>query len=398
MATVLHTVKEGENLLRLAQRYLYDASRYPEIKQTNNLIKEDLYAGQMLRIITDDDPQQAVDLESVGIEIDGTALVNVPFLSVGLTMGVIAPTFSFTLPNEDVYRKLCTPFQYQPVAINYKKDRILTGILMRSEYIDEPDSSVIKVSGYGKPGVLSDVTLPRATYPRTLYGRNLAEIARAYCRPFGVTVVIDDSATDACKEPWPKSAIEPTETVAEYLVRLAKLRGCFITSDERGRLLIQKERLGTEPILDIEDPQVFHATYDGSKIFSDFYAIREGNRAHSFAEAKKSIRLSAFRHTTVQSRERGGDGPVTDLAASEIGRCMMQAVRFELDLPYVTGKDGALFMPKQLIRVTSPRHGVVQPLFTYIDRVTLTFDEGDAARLTLAPADALTNTWKVFWE
>lgn len=394
MATVIHTVQEGETLQRLSVRYLYDASRWPEIKQCNNLTKEELYKGQTLRINTDDSDDKEAVYDTVGLEIDGTVLVNVPGITLDLAVGAIAPQFKLTLPNEEVYRNLIKPFEYQEVKISYRDKKVFTGLGIRADYSE----TAINLSGYGTPGVLATVTLPRAMYPRTLRDQTLEQIAKKYCRPFGVKVVVEAAAQEAAKKKFVKTAIEQTDTIGDYLIGLAKQRGCILTSDEDGACVIAMETEEREPVLDLEEPMTLTAAYDGDKIFSDYYAIREGNRAHSFAEAKKQLNIKMFRHTTIQSRERGGKDPLTEFVESEVGRTLIAAMQFDLSLPYVTDANGDLFAPREVVRIVAPRRMIAEPTLFEITGATLSFAEkADSAKLTLAPADAMGNQWTKFW-
>ncbi|MBF9057855.1 peptidoglycan-binding protein LysM [Rhodobacterales bacterium HKCCSP123] len=55
-AAVFHTVKSGDNLSSIAQKYLGKASRYPEIFEANRPMLTDpdkIYPGQVLRIPVD---------------------------------------------------------------------------------------------------------------------------------------------------------------------------------------------------------------------------------------------------------------------------------------------------------------------------------------------------------
>jgi LysM repeat protein len=46
----IHTVKKGESLWLIAEKYLGSGARYPEIKKLNDLKEDTIYPGQTLKI------------------------------------------------------------------------------------------------------------------------------------------------------------------------------------------------------------------------------------------------------------------------------------------------------------------------------------------------------------
>jgi prophage tail gpP-like protein len=91
----------------------------------------------------------------------------------------------------------------------------------------------ITLQGYPLCGVLNDCTIPLAQYPAEYNGLNIKEIAEPIADAYGIKVIFDGDTGGAFTE----VAVEPTEKVLEFLVKLSKQRKLLFTNDEQGRLV-----------------------------------------------------------------------------------------------------------------------------------------------------------------
>jgi len=124
--------------------------------------------------------------------------------------------------------------------------------LMVTGWVDTVDrqmdggGQVINVSGRDKTSDLIDCSAVHR--PGSWKGQKLEKIAADLLKPFGLSVTVE-APTGAA---FAHFALEPGETVAEALTRMARLRGLLIGSDRKGGLILHRpapERVNAELVL-----------------------------------------------------------------------------------------------------------------------------------------------------
>lgn len=178
---------------------------------------------------------------------------------VGITRSIeqLAGTFSLAVsdrwPGQSVRRPI-TAGQSASVSVN--GESVITG------YIDDVSSSIggdshqIGVSGRDVSGDLVDCSAAIASY----HQRNLLQLARSVCDPFGIQVMALTDVGQAF-ENW---TIQPGESVHETLRRAAGHRGVLLTSDGRGCLLIARAGTARAPAALVEGENILSASVSRS--------------------------------------------------------------------------------------------------------------------------------------
>ena len=122
-------------------------------------------------------------------------------------------------------------------------DLVITG------YVDDRNASYnhqnheITISGRSKLADLVDCS----THGLQLKaGQTLLSVARQLCKPYGISVSADSSASAAANQPFSATdlALDPGQTVWDFLEELARIRAVLLISDSAGNLVITRAGAG----------------------------------------------------------------------------------------------------------------------------------------------------------
>lgn len=392
----LHIVKSGETFESIATAYLYQPAKASDIKRVNNT--NVIYAGQVLKIPDlFEGPKINPEFERAGLVINGSEINSTPSIVVTRAFDSIAGTFDFTLPTDDYFKDLSSPYSYQDVDIYHKSDLILSGQIYNiTKDLGKTASTVY--SGFQKPGMLSQVNMPDSMYPRTFYKTSLKTIAEKICNAFQIVVVIDDNAKSKANEKFDKTAPSPNEYMGGYLIDLAQQKGLILSSTPEGALRISVDAIKSkDPILNLVNPEG-DISFDGSKVYSDFTALRAGNTKRSPAQAKAKLDIDIFRQKVIQQIDRFSDS-ISNFVKSEVIRAMLDSFTFSVKLPYVRTLNGDLIDVNSIITVESKDHSILKPTDFIVRKCTYNFKtSSDSCNIDLIPLDWYQGKFTKFWE
>ena len=396
-----HAVKAGETLQSIAQKYYYNTSKYINIKQANNLTSNILSVGQIL-IIPDQENNnnEPYKFETIGIVIDNQKYELWQDLQIQFDLDRLAPSFSFSSPYEpaEPYLQSFEPFGFQDIKIYYKNSLIITGTLINTQY-ENSDSNIVSISGYGKAGILQNVTLPTSLFPRQLRNISLKEISEKYCKPFGISVDNSTEANAPMRKKFIKTEIDPTQKISSFLISLAKERGLITSTNNEGKLFFSFEHTsGGNAVFDIQPGDYnLSASYNSENIFSDVTALTTANRNQKSKIATKKIDVDIFRHHTI-SYNSNDDGNMNDFINSEIGRILINSISISFQLPFWENRNKKLFNVGEIITIKEPRVRIEKTIEFVIKSITYSLSEsGKTAAIEVVPKSSLNNIFEKFW-
>jgi len=398
-----YTVQAGDTLQFIAQKFYYNAARYLEIKDANNLTSEIVVPGQILKIPpTQTKPREIFDFTTVGIVIDDKKFEFWFNLKFTLSLDRLAPTFSFSAAYEDIaeFVDAFAPFAYRDVEIYYKDVKIISGILAKSSFDSASTGNVVTISGYGRPGMLQKMTLPKSLYPRTLYNISLKNIADKYCKPFGVFADFSSEASEAINQNFKSVKIGPTESISNFIIKLAQQRGLIASTDSDGILFFSlKSKDVSTSVLEFKKGQYpTTAEYNGDNLFSDYTALMSKSRKRISQTAKKSLDIDLFRHHTILKND-DDDESLENYIDSEIGRTLLNSISVTTTLPFWDNAEGELLQPEDVILVQNESVQIRQKTKFSIKEISFSLsDSGQTATLSLVPTSALNNEFERFWD
>lgn len=341
--------------------------------------------------------------------------------SIEITVGLdTVDTIALSAPFESDragFREIFRPFSFQEIKAWIGGVLIFTGTMVDVRPELKPESRMVEMSGYGKPGVLTDCTMPSASFPLEFKGAGLREIAIGICEPFGIEVdyrLDDDAPFDkialvkAAKvkrrgrarhgrdHSFDKVAIEHDTKPWEFLAKLAKQRNAVLTSSSSGELLIwcavptepiARFEAGKPPLTRVEvefDPQNYYSEITG-------YAPTKAGRKGSNYTARNE-RLSDVIRPHCFTCDDAEDADAPEATTAKLGRMFGAAAAFKLpELPTFRDPTGALWHPNTTINLLAPDAMIYRATDLIVRNATLK-QTGDSqtADLSLAFTGAFT--------
>ena len=157
---------------------------------------------------------------------------------VGVTRSLEQASAGFTVSVSERF-----PGQNQPLGVRpgdpcevlIDNDLVITGYVDRVSPSYDTSSHAISVSGRSKTQDLIDCAVLPPFDP--ILNQTILEIANRLAEPYGVDIV---DALGGETEPIPQVDVNPGEKVFEVISKLAAMKGCLVTDDSRGRLLLTR--------------------------------------------------------------------------------------------------------------------------------------------------------------
>jgi prophage tail gpP-like protein len=336
--------------------------------------------------------------------------------TINLKLDSIASTFEFAArfnAQNIEHQELFKPLQYKDVEIYNTKDKLIfTGTILNHRFKSNSTRELVIISGYSKSGILEDVTIPLSAYPLESNNRSLKDIAERLCGLFGIKVLISNQGktiTDTIIKDKPtniraKSDFEtiksksnilfgrtsagPTETVKDYLSKLAGQKNIILSHNEKGEVLLFQPDLLQKPKYFFTKGNSIAMSMDinGQSLHSDIIVVRQPsdeNEGVSTVDSTKNTLIGKYRPTT-KILSSGVDTETKDAAENELAS--------ELKNITATVELQGLFdeiYPGEIVNVHN--HYIYNYAYNrwLVDSITLKFDEkSDTTTLNLVPPES----------
>lgn len=403
-----HTVKSGDRLYKLSNRYYGTSSKWVLIKNANPQLSGRkkasdgsplIYPGDVLTIPDDtsNNTQQNLAPETISAEsqdalsiiIDGNKFTFWTNYSLVQEMDTF-DSFSFSSPfdiSQDIYKQSFKPFQYKSVQVYYGNDLFFNGILLAPQSKSEPDSKTVSISGYPNCGCLNECCLPITSFPIEFNDQDLEKIAQSCCQPFGLTTEFSESAGNTFKKVSP----EPEEKVLDFLIKLAGQRGFLISNNAQGNLLFWKTQQGasTATIKEGERPYLScKPTFDPQNYYSHITGLLKTTIAE---DADKYTWENTFLTKLGITRPLNytvSDAESNDLETSvkaKAGRMFAASCGYRLIVQGHRNTNGGIWKKNTLITVNAPGAMIYKDSTFLIKTVNIIrdSDNGDTTILSL---------------
>jgi prophage tail gpP-like protein len=297
------------------------------------------------------------------IVIDKTEINYFTNITLTLKLDSIASTFEFATyyqPQDLEYQRIFKPLQYKDVEIYNSKDKLIfTGTILNHRFTSNKGRELVIISGYSKCGILEDVCVPPSQYPLENNKKSLKDIATQLCGYFGINVVVSDqsksiseSTTTAkvknvtpqsdfatlqakSKQVFGRTAASPTETIREYIAKLASQKNIVLSHNEKGEVLLFQPDYMQVPRVKLGKENTLSMTidYNGQGLHSDINIVRQPsdeNAGLSTADVAKNTLVNKYRPTT-KILSSGDDAQIEDAAKNELA-AELKAINLSIEL------------------------------------------------------------------
>ena len=344
---------------------------------------------------------------------------NVDFFTSGsitLKLDSIASTFEFSArfsaQNKD-HQELFKPLQYKDVEIYNSKDKLIfTGTILNHRFKSNSGRELVIISGYSKSGVLEDVTVPLSAYPLESNNRSLKDIAERLCGLFGIKVLISDQAKTISdtkivgkekkiraksdfetikaksKVVFGRTSASPSETIKDYLSKLAGQKNVILSHNEKGDVLLFQPDLLQKPKYFFTKGNSLSMSMDvnGQAMHSIINVVRQPsdeNQGVSTVDSIKNTLIGKNRPTT-KILTSGEDTDTKDAAENELAS-ELKSISATVELQGLFDE----IYPGEIVNVHN--HYIYNYAYNrwMVDSVTLNFDEkSDTTILNLVPPES----------
>ena len=296
-------------------------------------------------------------------------------------------TFAFGAPynpEQSLLKNTFIPLSFKPIEIAIDDELLTTGTILPVNPTLDPSNNAVAISGYAKPGVLNDCSIPFDKYPIEYNNQTLDQIARTIAGFFDLQVVF----TEQTGAPFERVAAETGKKPLDFLIELAKQRGFLITNNEAGKLLFQKAlstgktttlKQGHTPLISVEpqiDPQQFYSSVTGlapDVLGVDFESVTINNPF-----------LAGINRPFVYKVDQELSGADLQNAVKwKAGLMFASAIKYRANVQGLRDETGEVWRPNTFINLTAPGAMINKETNFLIETVDLERSSGDSASLGL---------------
>ncbi|GHU66629.1 hypothetical protein FACS189447_07890 [Spirochaetia bacterium] len=375
----VHKVVSGDTLGNISIQYLGSFSKWEKIVDANPQLTGRktasdgsplIFPGDILTIPEDktekkSSPQTAKTIvvgegeQDVSIVVDGKKFTGFTGYEINLAYDSF-DTFSFNAPYDLAVKDLkeaIMPFAFKDCMVYYDGDRLFNGTLLTPDPELKSEATEITLQGYPLCGALNDCTVPPSKYPADYNNMTIQDIADPIADAYGIKIVFVDGAGD----PFTDVAYEPTETVLNFLLKLAQQRKFLFNNDENGRLVFftpKKEsafmqfKAGKSPLVSIS-PQ-FNAQGFYSHITGHTKTDSEKDSLSFTWENKYLTKKGITRHKTIMIDDAITSSDLENAVKAHAGRMFADCVSYTLNCDTHKNDKGKLFKKGMTVCIEAP--------------------------------------------
>ena len=363
------------------------------------------------------------------ITIDGKVISYFTAGSINLKLDSIASTFEFASKWEaqnKQHQEVFKPLQYKELKVYNTADRLIfTGTILNHRFKSDKGRNLVIISGYSKCGILEDVTIPPKYYPLESTNSSLEDIAKKYCKIFGIKVLISDQARSIdttttaeknnkakikekekkiffsaqssyqslkakAKSIFGRTSAEPTQTLKDYLAKLAGQKNIVLSHNEFGDVLFFQPDYLQKPRYSFTKGNSLNmsADFNGQELHSEINVVRqpsEDNDGVSTVDRCVNTLVNKYRPTT--KILSSGEDTQTKLAANNELANELRSIEVTVEVQGLLDE----IYPGEIVNVHN--HWIYSYAYNrfMVNSITLKFDEkSDTTTLNLLVPEAFT--------
>ena len=389
-----YAIVTGDTFEQIARKVYGSEVDAPLIIRSNPGLAEPLQTGVIIFIPDKPDAPSivaqdtAADNENeVAISVGGERFRFWTSVTISLSMDTL-DAIEFGAPfevNNAKFRKTFRPLSFQGLVVTVGGKLLFTGTMLTPKPTTTPESRVVAVTGYSKPGVLNDCTLPASAFPLEFNGQGLKEIAATVAAPFGLAVkfAADQGAV------FERVAVEPGGKVLQFLADLARQRNLVISSTFAGALLFQRSVRPGRPVARLEEgvspltsitPQYKEQEYYSHVTGLQPTTLGEGGSQFTVNNPRLNGVIRPFTFTADDTL--GADAK--SAVEAKAGRMFANAVSYSISVAGWRDPRGNLWTPNRTLKLLAPGAMIYNEYEFVIRSVSLTrVENSESTTMTL---------------
>lgn len=284
--------------------------------------------------------------------------------------------------------------EYDEITITLNDELAFFGNVFTTTNSYDSNSHTFSISARSRSAAIVDCSTP----PKTWRGKTLQQIATEVLDPFGLAIIVEESATSAAAGSFARIASEDGERVFDFLTRLAKYRGVLVTTDPVGNVIITTaERRPLQGVtLERGKGKILAASLrrDGSKRYSEY--TTKAQLPAAGLDTTEPVTISArvtdagvplFRPITIMPDGHETRARLKTRAQWERNTRIAQSLEVNYTVAGWEAKKGHLWAPNDLILVRDRTFGISTDLLVVEATFRLASDV-ESTQLRLAHPNA----------
>ena len=286
-----------------------------------------------------------------------------------LSYDSIASQFGFSFyfnPLNVEHKELACVTHFHEVVIKYFDKQFLKGVITNQSFSASSKKQLSHFSGYSLPGILEDCQIPPYIYPLQSDGLSLNQIASKLIQPFkrnyGLEMIVDSSVASKMNKSFKSTTASETQSIKDYLTKLASQKDIIMTHDTEGRLVFTKAKTESKPIMEFDltkpttDGTSFTMEYNGQSMHSHItvqgQTSIEGGNSKEYTIRNPYVIGSVYRPKVIS--QSSGDDNDTKLAARRALGNELRDVKLTIVLDRWTLLNGEFILPNNTVSVYAP--------------------------------------------
>lgn len=218
------------------------------------------------------------------VKIDGKFFNSLSSISINHKLDSVASSFSLSArfdPDNGLHKSVFKPLAFKNVEIfTNDNELLLTGYIVVTDLTSSSVRSLQKLSGYSKPGILEDCSIPYSSYPLERLNVSLSDVVENILPDFGLNYIVDESVTTDAGLQYLKTVAEPSETIKGFIAKLAAQRNIILGHTEKGDLLFFRPNTRSKPKMfyTVENTISMKLNANGQNLHSKITVIRQPSK------------------------------------------------------------------------------------------------------------------------
>jgi prophage tail gpP-like protein len=271
------------------------------------------------------------------------------------------------------------PFSFKQVSATINDDPVFTGTISPINPDMEAAKFTTAVGAYSLPGVLNECMVPGSELPLEFNGMNLHDIAIQLASYFDISVVTELDPGPVFK----KVAMRPDHKILPFLTGLAQQRGQIMTSDAVGNLVFWEAIEGGSPVAMLEQGASpltkITPTFKVDQYYTEITGLKKirmrSKASEAFTLQNPLLSLETTGDDVIRSYTfELDDTDGADLEAAvtaKMSRMFANSVVYTALVATWRDKNGVIWEPNTIVRVTAPASMIYKPYDFLIKGVTL---------------------------